>query len=99
MKVTVKQHVFMVMGWDSTYKHKEWVPQVWYCKVDEDANRVYIGPQEVTVDIPDDFDPVPKQVAALEAEKLAALETYQQTVATINKRLSELQALTMEAPA
>ena len=93
MKHTFKHHVFMSLQYGSDYQTKTWRPQVWYVKIDESANLVYIGEQELTVEVPNDFDPVPRQVAALEAEKLKALEAYQKSVADINRRLSELQAL------
>lgn len=89
MKQTITQHIFMAKQWGAD----KWTPQVWWCKVSEDHSLIYVGPQEVTVEVPDNFDPVPRQVAALEAEKLKALEAYQKSVADINRRLSELQAL------
>jgi hypothetical protein len=49
--------------------------------------------REVTVDLPEDFNPVAAEVAALHAQKLLALEAYQRTVAQINDRLANLQAL------
>ena len=52
------------------------------------------------VDIPENFNPIPQQVAALERQKAEALQKYQTTVAEINERLSKLQAITCdEVPA
>jgi hypothetical protein len=94
MKVQVKVHVFMAFEYRAPdYACKKWVPDLWHCKVDENEDRVYIGEQTVEVDIPDNFDPVPKQVAALEKEKLKALAEYTKTVAEINERLSKLLAI------
>jgi hypothetical protein len=48
---------------------------------------------------PADFNPVAKEVEALEKRKAAALRAYQTTVSEINERLSKLQAITFEAEA
>lgn len=48
---------------------------------------------EVSLPIPDEFDPVPAQVAALEAQKLAALADYRAAVGAINDRLQKLLAI------
>ena len=45
---------------------------------------------------PADFNPVATEVAALEKRKAAALQAYQATVAEINERISNLQAITYE---
>jgi hypothetical protein len=104
-KQTVTAHVFMERGYQpgldgrTDYSHQSWAPTVWKCRVNDEEHRVYIGEQQVTIDAPEDFDPVPGQVAALEREKLAALELYQRTVAQINERLSKLLAITNEVQA
>jgi diadenosine tetraphosphate (Ap4A) HIT family hydrolase len=92
-KRSISVHVFMRYDYSDDWTGKEWRPDIWHCKVDENAERVYIGKQTIDVDIPDDFDPVPKQVAALEDEKLKALAQYTKTVADINERLSKLLAI------
>lgn len=53
-------------------------------------------PHEITVPLPDDFNPVAAEVASLEAQKLQALQQYQTSVAVINERLSKVLALTNE---
>jgi hypothetical protein len=93
MKVQAKVHVFMSHEYKADYSGKEWRPDFWHCKVDENEGRVYIGEQIVECEIPDNFDPVPAQVAALEKEKLKALAKYTTTVAEINERLSKLLAI------
>lgn len=91
--MTTTGYVFMSYQYDDDYTKKSWAPQLWSCRVSDEDDRVFIGQSEFTVDIPDDFDPVPQQVAALEKQKLEALATYQRTVAEINDRLSKLQAI------
>jgi hypothetical protein len=76
---------------------RAWVPEVWAFQMDNAEDRIYIGTQTVSVEVPEDFNPVPAQVAALEAEKAKALAKYQQSVAQINERLSKLLAITNEA--
>ena len=52
---------------------------------------------QVTLPLPEDFNVHAAQVAALEAEKTAAIAAYQATVASINERLGKLLALSNEA--
>ena len=99
MKKTVTIHLFMEQVYKADYSGREWVPDVWSVKIDESERRIYVGPQEVTIEVPEEFNPVPKQVAALEAEKAKALAAYQRTVAELNERLSKLLALTNEVDA
>ena len=93
MKMKTTGYVFMAYRYDDDYRIKSWIPELWSCKVAENENRVFIEEQQFTVDIPDDFDPIPGQVAALEEKKREALAEYQRTVAEINDRLSKLQAI------
>lgn len=73
---------------------KTWQPEVWGFRMEDTAERVYVGPREVHIDVPDDFNPVPRQVAALEAERAKAMDDYQRAVARINDQLSKLLAIT-----
>ena len=56
-------------------------------------------PHSFTVPLPDDFNPVAAEVAALEQQKVLALRAYQQSVTEINERLSKLQAICNEVTA
>jgi len=98
-KQTITSHVFMSHEYKKDYSGKEWVPDLWPARVDDRDDRIYIGPQEVTIEVPDDFNPVPQQMAALEKEKAEALAAYQKSVADINERLSKLLAITNEVEA
>lgn len=97
MKMTVNAFVFMEYTDDCFSEpmdfQKKWRPRLRSCKLENKDDRVFIAQRDVEVDIPDDFDPVPGQVAALEKQKREALATYQQAVAEINDRLSKLQAI------
>lgn len=93
MKHEIKIYVHMAEQWLPDYSAKKWAPEVWKYQMTENSERTFIAEQTITVDIPDDFDPVPKQVAALEEEKRWAMAQYQQKVADISERLSKLQAI------
>jgi hypothetical protein len=105
-QVQATGYVFMVQeyGKDADGRRdyaagKKWVPEIWPCKIDDNESRICIGEQTLTVETPDDFNPIPIQVAALEKEKREALELYQRTVAQINERLSKLLAISNEVEA
>ena len=101
MKQDVQVFVFMEncyqrgadgkLDWESGIN---WHPCAWGAKVADAEDRVFIGMQTVTVEIPDKFNPVPAQVSALNAAKAKALNDYETTVAQINERLSKLLAIT-----
>jgi hypothetical protein len=99
MKVQVKVHVFMSHAWAANYMGKEWHPDIWGCKVDEAPDRVYIGEQAIEVDIPDDFNPVPAQVRALEELKAEEVKKHVIRMAEINEQLSKLLCITNDAVA
>lgn len=94
MKKTVTAYVHMAYDYDSgsSSLSRQWRPVIKQYQY-EDEECVVIGEQQFTVEIPDDFDPIPGQVAALEEKKREALAEYQRTIAEINDLLSKLQAI------
>ena len=101
MKKSIKAYLHMQMTYPAEFDadkpfEMEWTPTLYSFKGDPSETMVFIREMQVDVVIPDDFDPVPTQVKALEKLKLAALEKYQNDVAEINERLSRLLALTNE---
>lgn len=54
---------------------------------------VLVGKQQIEFDVPDDFNPVPIQVAMLKAEKEKAMEEFNLRVARINEQISKLTCL------
>ena len=62
-------------------------------KLDDTAERTYVGEQEIDVDIPDDYDPRAQQIAALEALKQKVMADYHKSVMEINDRINKLLAL------
>jgi uncharacterized small protein (DUF1192 family) len=55
-----------------------------------------VMPHELVVDVPDDFDPTPKQIAQLEAEKAKVRAEFNQRIAQLNEQIGKLQALTFD---
>jgi hypothetical protein len=97
MKKTITGYVHMLNepdyeDFDGRNFVKKWAPGFRAHRY-EDENSIFISEQQFTVELPDDFDPIPGQVAALEEKKREALAEYQRTVAEINERLSKLQAI------
>jgi hypothetical protein len=78
------------------FLRKEWLPHAWGCKVEETTDRIFLRQLQIKFEVPDDFNPIPHQVASLEREKAKALEEYQERVAEINDRLSKLLSITNE---
>jgi len=62
-------------------------------KLDDCEHRTYIGEQEIEIEVPDDYDPTAQQIAALQKEKEKAQEEFSKKVASINERISKLQAI------
>ena len=71
--------------------------QVFCCELDNAEHRVYIGAQEIELEVPDNFDPRPAQIAALMEEQTKAAAAYQKTVTDIQRRIAELQAIEFTA--
>lgn len=94
-KQQVTGHCYMEKSWATD----KWVPTVYSYKLDESERRVYFGMQTIAIDVPDNFDPVPAQVAALQAEKAALVEKHGNELASINERLSKLLSITNEVSA
>ena len=54
---------------------------------------VLVGKQQIEFEVHDDFNPVPVQVAMLQAEKEKAMEEFNLRVARINEQISKLTCL------
>lgn len=71
--------------------------QVYTCQLTDSECRTYVGEQEIEIDVPDNFDPRPAQIAALREQQTKAAADYQKTVTDIQRRISELQAIEFTA--
>lgn len=98
MKVNIKAYVHAQKRdrWDS--EKQEWVPEVSYVihacdmtKYIEDS--VFIGEQEIEVEIPDDFDFRPGLVESLEREKKAVMAEFGKRVAELDAKIQKLLAI------
>ena len=67
--------------------------QVMYAKLADDEFRTYICSQDIVLDVPDEYDSTVQKLAALQKEKDKAQEEFSKKVASINERISKLQAL------
>lgn len=67
--------------------------QVFPCKLEDSDYRTYVGPQEIEIEVPENYDPRAQQIAALEKQRTKVMADYQAMVTEINDRISKLQAL------
>ena len=57
------------------------------------SGYICVGTAEVTFDVPDNFDPRPEQVKALEARKRELQAQFAAAVVEIERQISQLQAI------
>jgi hypothetical protein len=96
-KHTQKTYVFLEYKYSADYLKQEWVPRLWCFKADDTDARVFVCESTSEFEMPDGFDPVSRQIAALESAKAEALTQYQSRVGELNNRLAKLQAITYES--
>ena len=68
----------------------------WDCRTwtkDSQSGLVFVKEHTTTVEVPDDFDPRPQQVAALEAEKQKARAEFQKRITEIDRQIQSLMAI------
>jgi hypothetical protein len=78
------------------YQKYDWEDKGSYQVFSFKANYVdstFVCEQEVEIEVPDNYDPTPQKIAALEAEKAKAMSDFNETVMKINAQISKLQAL------
>jgi len=89
MKIKTTVHIhYQKYDWENKGQF-----QVYSCRLGDGAHRTYVGPQEIEIEVPDDYDPRAQQIAALEAEKKRVMAEYQKTVTDITERINKLQAI------
>ena len=89
MKVKTTIHIYYATHpWEDAGEY-----QVIYAKISDDEYRTYVGSQEIEIEVPDNYDPTAQQLAALQKEKDKAQEEFSKKVASINERISKLQAI------
>ena len=89
MKIKTTIHIYQSQyPWDDAQKY-----DVFSIKLDDSEHRVYIGEQEIEIDVPNNYDPRAQQIAVLEKQKQKIMADFTKTVTGINDRISKLQAL------
>ena len=93
MKVKTTVHIYHSQySWEKFPKF-----HVYSLKIDDTEHMTYVGTQEIEVDVPDSYDPTAQKIAALQKEKEKAQEEFSKKVASINERISKLQAIEYSA--
>lgn len=87
MKTTIYIH-FTKFSWQNQGRF-----EVFSYELTNDENHAYVGSQEIELNVPDNYDPRPAQIAALEQQKQKVMADYQKSVTDINDRISKLTAL------
>ena len=81
----------MYVHWRQSYKGAdEW--NLFSCDMSE-YGHVLVGKQQIEFEVPDDFNPVPIQVAMLEKEKEKAMQEFNERVFRINEQIGKLTCL------
>ena len=89
MKIKTTAHVhYQKFSWEKKGEYR-----LASFQMDDNAERTYVGQQEIEIDIPEDYDPRAQQVAALEKQKQKVMADYQKSVMEINDRINKLLAL------
>ena len=81
-----------------TWRHAAWMsrPEVGFLTYDPramDGDYVVIRPHSFEVEVPDDFDPRPAQIAALREKREKAAAAFSAYVAEIDASISKLLAI------
>ena len=92
MKIELKGYLFCrLYGGKPEFELLPWDSRTWDA-VNVDG-RVFVTEHTTTVEVPDDFDPRPQQVAALEAEKQKARAEFQKRITEIDRQIQSLMAI------
>ena len=91
----VKTTVYVYFGKYSWEKEGKY--QIYSLKIDDTEYLTCVGQQEIEIEVPDEYDPTAQKLAALQKEKDKAQEEFANKVASINERISKLQALEFTA--
>ena len=92
MKIELKGFVFCrTSGGKAEFEMLPWDCRTWDAASAD--GRVFVKEHTTTVEVPDDFDPRPQQVAALEAEKQKARAEFQKRITEIDRQIQSLLAI------
>ena len=98
MKIQVTGFVFWKTNYhgDGEFELLPWDCREWDAQ--SRNGRVFVKEHTTEIEVPDDFDPRPQQVAALEAEKQKARAEFQARVTEIDRQIQSLLAIEHEVP-
>src|SRR5260370_24404741 len=87
--ITIKGFIHAQRNWlnDSEYSYTHWTHDM------SGHGYVLVCPHDVTVEIPDDFNPIAAEVFSLEAQKKAVREQFHRNTAELNEKISKLLSL------
>ena len=89
MKVKITAHVYHCKySWEEKGEFL-----LFFAKVNDTESMIHVNEQVVEIEVPDNYDPTAQQLAALQKEKEKAQEEFSKKVASINERISKLQAI------
>lgn len=92
MNIEMKGFVFCrVSGGKAEFEFLPWDCRAWGETAQD--GRVFVKEHTTTVEVPDDFDPRPLQVVALEAEKQKARAEFQARITQIDRQIQSLMAI------
>ena len=92
MKIELKGFVFCrTSGGKVEFELMPWDCRTWDASLAD--GRIFVKEHLTTVEVPDDFDPRPQQVAALEAAKQKARAEFQARVTEIDRQIQSLLAI------
>ena len=92
MKIELKGFLFCrLYGGKTEFELLPWDCRAW-AEATRDS-RIFVQEHTITVEVPDDFDPRPQQVAALEAEKQKARAAFQARITEIDRQIQSLLAI------
>lgn len=92
MNIDMKGFVFCrLIGGKPEFELMPWDCRTWDAGAAD--GRIFVKEHLTTVEVPDDFDPRPQQVAALEAEKQEARAEFQERITEIDRQIQSLLAI------
>lgn len=68
----------------------------WPYKSMAEHGYVFVCAHDIEVDVPDNFNPVPSQIAILEEQKAKVRDEFNARIAQLNEQIGKLQALTFD---
>lgn len=95
MKVTIKGFIHWKQPHYAGDEEFSFYPFEWKDS-EYNGGRIVVMPHSFEVDVPDDFDPTAKQIAALEKEKAKVRKEFNARIAQLNEQIGKLQALTFD---